>query len=482
MQRVAVMPGPGMMPGMVPGMMLAMAVLCSGATAEATAENNATAHNCTPGTFFNADACHPCAAGTYQPSSAQTSCDACQPGSMMTGEGATACVLCSENYYQPEAGQNSCAECPVGQASPAGATECATCALGSFRGWLGAACEPCPAGTHQPVAGQNCTACAGGTFAPLNSTVCHWCAPGSASEAGAAACVTCAAGSYAEGGQAAPCTPCPVGTALAVAGGTSAANCTACANYTYAAHAGAVDCQWCNGTLLESDGGEVWAEGVQGRRFGCKHQCGQGQFLVHDVAQRLFGCPACAEGTRQWAAVHQHAACEACPARMATLGAGAAVCECAVGYERWNRSGWCEECNAEQHFFKAHVGNASCRKCADEHTIVSSGQCNCGAGYYYEEGKVFCRQCPWYKTTAPGAVGREACACDPVKMVQECSTCDDGCKCAAGHRQDQKLHKCVPCGSDAPCSGLLSGAGRRRDADVLVAACAALLALSLPFA
>ena len=383
----------------------AIAALCSGATVD----------DCLPGTYFKVDGaiCQACSAGTYQPNSAQMSCEVCQQGST-SAEGASAC-------------------------------------------------EPCPAGTHQPVAGQNCLDCAAGTFAPLNSTVCHWCLPGSASEARAAACVTCAAGSYAVGAQAAPCTPCPVGTALAVAGGTSAANCTSCANDTYAAHAGAASCEWCNGTLLEGDGSEAWAENVAGRRYGCKHQCGPGQFLVHDVAQRLFGCPMCVQGKRQWAAVHQHEACEACPALMSTRGAGAEVCECDVAYEKWNRSDFCEECNAEEHFFKAHVGNESCRKCSGEHTIVSSAKCSCGAGYYYEEGKVFCKLCPWWKTTSPGAVGAGACTCDLVKNMQACGDCGEvGCKCRKGYKQDLKRKTCAPCAVGESCSGLLSGAGRRR--------------------
>ena len=88
-----------------------------------------------PGSFvatIGAISATPCPAGTYQPSSGQTSCLNAPPGSFVASTGATSATPCALGTYQPNTGQASCLLAPIGSyVSTTGATSATACPTGT---------------------------------------------------------------------------------------------------------------------------------------------------------------------------------------------------------------------------------------------------------------------------------------------------------------------------------------------------------------
>ena len=69
-----------------------------------------------------------CAAGTYQPETAQAACIDAPAGSYVKNTGATTYTACAAGTYQAKTGQTSCDACADGTIAPStGATSCETC-------------------------------------------------------------------------------------------------------------------------------------------------------------------------------------------------------------------------------------------------------------------------------------------------------------------------------------------------------------------
>ena len=146
----------------------------------------------------SADACRPCAAGSYAPTPMLGACLPCPAGTFMAqrGWGGLRCTECPANHYQPLEGQASasaCVRCPAGSGSPPGT-----------RAESGCVARPavvCPAGQVASGNGTGCVAaaCGAGQFY------------GNRSSSGAAVCGPCAAGTYGGGGNETSCVPCPAG-------------------------------------------------------------------------------------------------------------------------------------------------------------------------------------------------------------------------------------------------------------------------------
>eukprot|EP00435_Cladocopium_sp_Y103_P056023 s328_g18.t1 len=104
--------------------------------------------------------CQACEPGSYQSTSAATSCIPCPSGEYEDQPGQQACHRCEAGKYQDQLGQTDCKACPVGTTSLGrGAVEIEDCG--------------CDAGSIKMVAGSNnCTKCSNeGMACPFASTV-----------------------------------------------------------------------------------------------------------------------------------------------------------------------------------------------------------------------------------------------------------------------------------------------------------------------
>lgn len=197
--------------------------------------------SCSSNTFLGA--CLSCNSCGYSASfSGTATCAQCGPGtSKAATDSTTSCPSCAAGTYQPSSGQTSCLTCPPGTYSTGGASACTLCPLGTFSNATGATsaatCAPCASGTFANVTGMtSClgVACAIGSFGPLQRSA----------EANAT-CAPCAPGSYQPLTGQAACSACPVGTAASAPGSPSIASCLPCGQDTYMSGTGAAVCTAC---------------------------------------------------------------------------------------------------------------------------------------------------------------------------------------------------------------------------------------------
>ena len=152
----------------------------------------------------------PCANGTYQPASGQTSCLLAPAGYYVDYEAAVEATPCPAGEYQPTEGQTSCLETIVGHYTTGG----------------DANPIPCAPGSYQPASGQSECILADPGY--------HVDSSGSSTQS------MCAPGGYSAGNGTADCTLAELGRFVA---GTGATTSDACGVRTYADVEGLVACK-----------------------------------------------------------------------------------------------------------------------------------------------------------------------------------------------------------------------------------------------
>jgi hypothetical protein len=179
---------------------------------------------CSPGSYFNGDACTLADPGYYVPEAGATSQTICPPG-YYAPAGSAAPIVCPAGYYAPEgsaapivcpagsyapAGSGSPVLCPPGYYAPEGSAAPTLCPGGSYAPEGSAAPIACPAGYYAPEGSAAPIVCPAGSYAPAGSASPILCPPGYYAPEGSAAPTLCPSGSYAPEGSAAP-TACPAG-------------------------------------------------------------------------------------------------------------------------------------------------------------------------------------------------------------------------------------------------------------------------------
>lgn len=156
------------------------------------------------------DPCLPCASGTFQELTGQTSCDQATPGFFVNIIGASAQTACSVGTFQGLSAATSCNQAPPGQ----------------FVGTSGQiAATACPTGRYQPNAGSSsCLAADPGSF--VGNT-------------GATAQSSCSIGTYQDQSASASCNLASPGFFVSVVGAASA---NACSPGTFQGQAGQSSC------------------------------------------------------------------------------------------------------------------------------------------------------------------------------------------------------------------------------------------------
>ncbi|MEC8722614.1 MAG: DUF1565 domain-containing protein [Candidatus Thermoplasmatota archaeon] len=209
---------------------------------------------CTGGSYFDGTSCQDsslghyvdgwgqtsqvsCAAGTYQPSTAQTACLDADAGHYVDSIGSTSQTECIPGSFQNQTGQTTCVMAPPGTFTSTFASSIPQpCNLGTYQGQQGqTSCEisdpgyfvdimgsdsqtPCPAGTFNPSSGsisQNtCIDSNPGHYSPIEGTSIEIaCDPGSwQNESGQTSCKQAIPGYHVPGASATSQIPCSLGT------------------------------------------------------------------------------------------------------------------------------------------------------------------------------------------------------------------------------------------------------------------------------
>ena len=209
---------------------------------------------CTGGSYFDGTSCQDsslghyvdgwgqtsqvsCAAGTYQPSTAQTACLDADAGHYVGTTGSTSQTECIPGSFQNQTGQTTCVMAPPGTFTSTFASSIPQpCNLGTYQGQQGqTSCEisdpgyfvdimgsdsqtPCPAGTFNPSSGsisQNtCIDSNPGHYSPTEGTSIEIaCDPGSwQNESGQTSCKQAIPGYHVPGASATSQIPCSLGS------------------------------------------------------------------------------------------------------------------------------------------------------------------------------------------------------------------------------------------------------------------------------
>jgi len=359
-------------------------------------------------------------------------------------------IPCAPGTYQPSTGQSSCLSCPAGRyCADSGRSEAATSLPSCDDGFecKGGADNPkpndggtgglCPVG-HQCTVGT-ATACAAGTYASVTGlsacTTCplgHYCAAGSSTPTACASEKYCPAGSAdvtdATAGTSGP-QDCPAGT-LALSSARSVESPSQCKPCT----AG----MYCDGTV-----GSNKATGFCDAGYYCVAGAGS-------AASDDFKCPAgfyclagttrptaCADGTYSQAGAATSSDCKACAAGQHCLQGTSVSVDCPAGH--YCPAGADSPVPCPKQTYSTRTGRdepADCRACpagalCSETGISALDAFFCPPGYYCEQ-KTF--------TTDDGRelkAATEATAC-PVgsyrayragKSVADCPSCPPGSYC-----------------------------------------------------
>jgi len=224
------------------------------------------------------DPCLPCASGTFQELTGQTSCDQAAPGFFVNIIGASAQTACSVGTFQGISAATSCnlappgqfvdasgqvtaTSCPVGRYQPnAGSSNCLAADPGSFVSSVGAVVQTsCNIGTYQDqsassscnlaspgffvsvVGAASAIACSPGTFqAQAGQSSCDLSPPGQfVSTAGQSASLECNAGYYQPNEGSVSCLPAEPGQFVTLTGQSST---TACSIGSFQANIGSTSC------------------------------------------------------------------------------------------------------------------------------------------------------------------------------------------------------------------------------------------------
>ena len=405
--------------------------------------------SCAVGSFSAAmaPACSACAAGTFQTSSAQSSCSSCPAGyycpvsgssaalscsaGTFSTNGATVCSACSVGQYQANAAQSACVSCDEGAycASSGLAAPTGTCLEGSYSAAGASACANCASGKYAPQSGLgSCLSCAQGKFqSSTGSSACSLCSSGSyCPSTGLSATVVCASGRY-SGSGAASCTSCATGR-FSAAGATS---CGACLAGTYAAMTGASLCSFCPAGSLCGIGSSVPVSCFSGKysaagASACS-DCGVGSFVATPGSTSCDPCPS----GHYCATVGLSSATAACSAgRYSSVGA-ASCTACSAGTFASAQAVSCSSCAAGTY---SATGASRCTACSLGSYQASSGMpacSDCPAGFFCSSlGLVVPSVCTPGHFSAAAASACSICLAGTFQSSTGASSCTD---CSAGH-------------------------------------------------
>lgn len=338
-----------------------------------------TCERCVPGKYYDGDcktcpsgkvkefdyqnACYECMLSIA--SSDQTSCESCLPGKYLSDQ---SCVECGQGTYGEPSGESLlfCTNCPQGYAQPTtGQSTCNACESGKYS-LTEIECVTCPAGRIAPSQGVHfCEECAAGKGANA-SIECVSCTPGTGTVAGV--CQKCPFGKFSETDT---CYQCPPGSISDQLGATI---CEKCPVGYYSLNSSF--CGTCNQSNQEYPNlfgsGSTHCVACSDPNVACQ-ECGSGKY---SDGQQCIDCPEnqVNNGNRFCSTCPDFSVpndakseCVGCPSGFQKQ--GSACVECPAG--RYGASLQCEDCPKGQ--FAPAVASLQCVNCEEGKTTESSG-------------------------------------------------------------------------------------------------------------
>ena len=389
--------------------------------------------SCAAGYQPTSSACVGCASGTYKASIGNFACGVCAANTFQPSPAMSSCIsvpsngyaIANSTYYACNAGYVlfaspltpfSCVACAVGQYGTSG-TSCMQCPQGTFNAQsASSACSVCPMGTYSTLSGGGgasacsacgagsfsnqvsvsvCTQCSAGTFNVQSvASVCQGCVAGSFSSGHAASvCSVCGAGSFSVSG-ATTCSPCLPGTFMS---GGSASACGSCGTGTFAAGYGYSACLACVANCpLGYQLYPACTLTSNGSCLACTYPASS--VYIYQVNTCTFSC-----GPGYYYSVNQ--TCAACSAGSYSTGSSGCV-PCAVGtFQKANTSSQCLQCGSGQ--YASVSGLTLCSLCAPGTYSAGGGAivcAGCASGTYATAwGGVVCISCAAGFVSGPGA-------------------------------------------------------------------------------
>ncbi len=201
-------------------------------------------NECLSGCFFSNAICTPCAAGSYNDLSGQSSCIPCPAGTSnpsVAGRSIDACKPCLPPSYSAS-GQSNCSDCPSDYYCPDPARIPQICPAGSYCPAKSGAPAPCVYPSYSASGQSNCSDCPSGYYCPDPARIPQICPAGSYCPAKSGAPLLCNSGSFANASGMTTCSLCEAGT-YSASGGQSV--CLPCAPGSYSASPGQSACSFC---------------------------------------------------------------------------------------------------------------------------------------------------------------------------------------------------------------------------------------------
>jgi len=334
-----------------------------------------------------------CAVGTYQPSTGQSSCIDASAGYYVGSTGSTTQTACAAGTYQPLTGQSSCTDASAGYYvdSTGSATQTA-CAAGTYQANTGQpSCTDASAGYYVPsTASTSQTACAAGTYqANTGQLSCSDASAGYYVDTTASTTQTaCAAGTYQSSTGQSSCTDASAGYYV---DSTGSATQTACAAGTYQANTGQPSC-------TDASAGYYVPSTASTSQTACAagtYQANTGQPSCTDASAGYYvdttastTQTACAAGTynSNTASTSSSACTDASAGNYVDSPGSATQTACVVGtYQPSTGQSSCTDASAG--YYVGSTGSASQTACVAGTYQPSTGQSSCtdaSVGYYVD--------------------------------------------------------------------------------------------------
>jgi hypothetical protein len=380
---------------------------------------------CPAGYQRDGAACVPCAPGTSKAAIGDSGlCESCPVDTYSPDPAGTACLPCPNMTTYGATGMDSC-YCFPGFNIFDNATGCQPCPTGTFS-TAGLLCEPCSAcpEDHRLQAACNsthdaaCVPCPNFSNSPPGQTlevclyeyqgVCEPCPPGTASSTNAnnsLLCEPCPSGTFQEGEAAETCLPCATCPAGQFAGiqctstsDTVCQNCTQCALWQHRVRV----CNATTDTGCQACSPDFFCDGLEQTPCPLHAVSPANSSSLEDcvcVPGRFEDANGfCAEcGPDVYCFEDQRLACPAHSVTQTVLATSLAACRCQRGYYQTNATATsfdCALCGPDDWCF-----NNSAFDCPDERMTAAAGSgflsnCTCAAGWYNSDDDTLCLPCP----------------------------------------------------------------------------------------
>ena len=448
--------------------------------------------NCSAGSYSESEGsarCDLCGLGKYlsfEGSDSSDDCTGCAVDTYADEEGLQFCLACSENKTAPENSTDAAnCTCKKGYTNSTNSS-CVACDPGTVKNTTGdGACSSCPAGTNSSDDRTLCLQCKSGTYSSEGSESCTLCELGKHSKQGASACFlcspgkyhgtekitdqedcsSCVAGKFGNNSGLSSCYKCPTNK-TSPENSTNILNCTCMKGFANSTNNSCVECL--PGRFKNETGDGTCSVCTAGKKSAENHSlcedCAEG-YYSDDEADECISCDDGKYSKRGSAScfkcsigkfhnnnskIVEHGDCDACPEGTYGNESGLAECfPCPTNKTSSEKSTSILNCTCKKGFanstnnscifcepgtFKNETGDGTCSVCAaGKRSAENRSEClTCEHGKYSTIQSSTCTACPGGKYTTDGLkcfecpIGTYHGENDKITNKEDCTACPRG--------------------------------------------------------